>query len=236
MDVSEIITDALMYPFNNIKALVLYVVLGIISGIAFGGTALGILTGAAANNSWLAGGVGIIGFIISFIILLLISGYELDIVKYGIKRDSGAPGIDITRQVINAIKLIIVYIVYYIIPAIIIAILGLFLKDWILYAIAFILAIIFALAQFMAKCRLADTEELGHALAIGEAIGDISKVGIGKLLAVIIISFIIIAIVLTILVFVAQWNGIIGGILLGIFGTYLVFFTNRATGLLYSNV
>ena len=50
---------------------------------------------------------------------LLISGYGLDIVKYGIERREDGPGIDIVRQILNAIKLIIVSFVYYIIPAVI---------------------------------------------------------------------------------------------------------------------
>lgn len=61
MNVSEIITDALMYPLNNIKALLVYVVLGIIAGLAIGGTVVGVATGAAAENAWLTGGAELLG-------------------------------------------------------------------------------------------------------------------------------------------------------------------------------
>ena len=101
----------------------------------------------------------------------------MDIVKFGIERRADGPGIDFGRQVSNAIKLLIVSIVYYVVPAVIIFILGLFLRDWIMTIISLILVILFALANFMAKCRLAKSDSLGEALAIGEAIGDISRVG-----------------------------------------------------------
>ena len=237
MNVSEIITDALMYPLNNIKALLIYVVLGIIAGLAVGGTVVGVATGTAANNAWLTGGAGIIGLIISIVLFLLIDGYQLDIVKYGINRDPGAPGIDVVRQVTNAIKLIIVYIVYFIVPVIIAALLFFLLGKGILtIIIAAIIAIVFTLAEFMAKCRLAKTDSLGEALAIGSAIGDISRVGLVKILLTVIVVFVIAFIAGLIVVGISNLNSTIGSILMGIFGIYFAFFVNRASGLLYSGV
>ena len=237
MGVGDIIGDALAYPFSNIKALVLYVVLGIIAGIIGGASVLSIAT--ALSSKGLAGyafsGLGIVGIIVFIIVLFLIEGYGLDIIKYGIERRADSPGIDIGRQVSNAFKLIIVSIVYYIIPAIIIIVLGLFLRDWILTIISIILVIVFALANFMAKCRLAKTDSLGDALAIGEAIGDISRVGLGKLIATVIVIAIILIVVAIILAFISNWNATIGSVLLGIFSVYFVFFYNRAIGLLYSD-
>ena len=164
----------------------------------------------------------------------MIEGYGLDIIKYGIERRADSPGIDIGRQITNAIKLIVVSIVYYVIPAIIILVLGLFLRDWILAIISIILIIVFALANFMAKCRLAKTDNLGDALAIGEAIGDISRVGVGKIIATVVVIFVILVIVAFILALITNMNNTIGAILLGIFSVYFVFFYNRAIGLLYS--
>lgn len=237
MSVSDIIGDALVYPINNIKALVLYVVLGIIGAI-IGGVALIGLIGAVSTkglSGFAFSGLGIVGIIVFILILFLIEGYALDIIKYGIERRNGAPGIDIARQISNAIKLIVVDIVYYIVPAIIILILGLFLRDWILTIISLILVIVFALANFMAKCKLAQTDDLGAALAIGEAIGDISRVGLGKLIATAVVIFVILVIVVFIIALIAGVNDTIGSILLGIFSVYFVFFYNRAIGLLYSD-
>lgn len=236
MDIGDIISDALVYPFQNIKALVIYVILGIIAGIAAGGTIMGMAVTASYENFAGTGITAIIGFVILIAISLLISGYTLDIVKFGIQRRADSPGIDLGRQIVNAIKLIIVGIVYFIIPVIISFVLGLFLRDWILTIIVLILTIVFSLAEFMAKCRLAKTEDLGSALAIGEAIGDISRVGIGKLLATVIIIFIVMIVISIIIGMIANYHATIGGILMGIFGVYAVFFYNRAVGLLYSNV
>lgn len=237
MGIGDIIGDALAYPFSNIKALVLYVVLAIIAGIIGGATLLS--SAASFSSQGFAGfafsGLSIVGIIIFILVLFLIEGYGLDIIKYGIERRADSPGIDFGRQVSNAIKLIVVSFVYYIIPAIIILVLGLFLRDWILTIISIILVIVFALANFMAKCRLAKTDNLGDALAIGEAIGDISRVGLGKIIATVVVIFLILVIAAIIIALITNLNNTIGSVILGIFAVYFVFFYNRAIGLLYSD-
>ena len=102
--------------------------------------------------------------------------------------------------------------------------------------ITFILFVIFALAQFMAQCRLAKTEDLGAALAIGEAIGDISRVGILRLLLFIVMVFLIAFILFFICALIMRWNSTVGGILMGFIGVYVMFFSGRASGLLYSDI
>lgn len=236
MELGEIFSDALGYPLRNIKALIIYVILGIIFGIAISGTAAGVLAGAAAKNPFATIGSGIIGIVIALIIDFVISGYQLDIIKYGIERSSAAPGIDFIRQFISGVKLFVVNIVYLIVPIIIGAILAVIFQHWISMAISVILGIIFSLAMIMAQCRLAKTDDLGYALAIGDAIGDISRVGILKVLVVIIIIAIFTFILMFIGSAIAQWNSIVGGIILGIFVVYLTFFIGRVTGLLYSDV
>ena len=54
MELGEIISDALVYPFHNIQALVIYVILGIILGIAAGGTIFAVMASAMANNVFAA--------------------------------------------------------------------------------------------------------------------------------------------------------------------------------------
>ena len=237
MGIGDIIGDAIAYPFSNIKALVLYAILGIIAGIIGGASLISIA--ASFSSKGIAGfafsGLSIVGIIVLILVIFLIEGYALDIIKFGIERRTDSPGIDFGRQVSNAIKLIIVSVVYYIIPAIIIFVLGIFLRDWILTIISIILIIIFALANFMAKCRLAKTDDLGDALAIGEAIGDISRVGFGKIIATVLVIFIILVIIAFIIGLISNANATIGNILLGIFSVYFVFFYNRAIGLLYSD-
>ncbi|MBR0272108.1 MAG: DUF4013 domain-containing protein [Methanobrevibacter sp.] len=236
MDIAEIFKDSLSYPLHNIKSLVVFAILGIIAAIASGSTLIGILTGVAAENVAALLGSAFLGVIITAFIAFVISGYELDIVKYGIERSDESPSIDVIRQFFNGFKLMIVSIVYYIIPYVIVLILSIFFKHWVISVIAFILYVIFALAQFMAQCRLAKTEDLMDALAFGQAIADISRVGILKLLVFIIVVAIIAAILIFVATALMQWNTIVGGIILGIVAVYLVFFVGRATGLLYSEV
>ena len=237
MEIGEIISDAIVYPFNNIKALIIYMIIGIVCGILGGASLMGVLLAAQGNNVLAAGGLGFIGTLIIIIGGLLISGYGLDIVKFGIERRDDAPGIDIVRQILNAIKVFIVGFVYYIIPAIIGWLLSTLLGKGILTTIIiFIISVVFAFAQFMAICRLAKYDSLGEALAIGEAIGDVSKVGMLKVLATIIAVFIIALIIAIVIGVIMQYNNLIGGVLFGVFGVYLAFFYNRAVGLLYSQV
>ena len=236
MELGEIISDALSYPLQNIKALVVYMILGIILGIAIAGTVGGIMAGAMAKNALAIIGSGIIGIIIALFISFIITGYQLDIIKYGIERDNGAPGIDFIRQFFNGVKYFVVNIVYMIVPIIIAAILAVIFQHWLSGLLTVIISIIFAFALMMGQCRLAKTEDLGYALAIGEAIGDISRVGIGKVVLFVIIMFVISFVLLMIVGLINQWNTTVGGILLGILGVYLVFFNGRATGLLYSDV
>ena len=236
MNITEIIGDAVVYPLNNIKSLIIYMIIGIVAALLAGASLFGMMASASGNNVLAAGGFGFIGILIFIFGILLISGYGLDIVKFGIERREYGPGIDIVRQILNAIKVIIVSVVYYIVPAIIAWLLTTLLGHGILTTfVVFLITVIFAFAEFMAVCRLAKTDSLGEALAIGEAIGDISKVGmlnvILTVIAVIIIGFILAFIIL--LIFRA--NTTIGGILLGLLGVYFVFFSNRAMGLLYSN-
>ena len=236
MEMKEILNDALLYPFYNIKSLVIYIILGIILGIAVAGTVAAIAAGVAVNNIFAVVGSGILGFIVAIFIGFIINGYELDIIKYGIERSDRAPEIDVIRQFINGVKYFVVVIVYMIIPIIVSSILAIFFQHWLIVVITVILAIIFAFALMMAECRLAKTEDLFYALSIREAIGDISKVGFINILLLLIVLVVISLVLSLIIGVITQWNSIIGGILMGILSVYITFFASRSIGLLYSKI
>lgn len=236
MEIVDILKDAMVYPAHNITSLILYIALGVIAGIVGGGTIVGMAMGYADKNVFMLLGSGLIGILIFLVVAFVISGYELDIIKYGIIRSDEGPKIDFLRQFINGARLFLVRIVYYLIPVIISSILSIIFQHWVTTIISIILLVIFALAEFMAECRLAKTEDLVYALSIKDAIEDITRVGIVNLLLFIIIVAIIAVVLLLILAFVMKWNSYIGGLLMGIVGVYLVFFIGRASGLLYSNV
>lgn len=237
MEIMEIIGDALKYPLNNIKSLIIYVILGIIAFLVLALTGAGILVGASVNNFVAGGIIGIFGSIVFLLIYLLIDGYGLDVIKLGIDRVDESPSIDFVRQITNGIKLCIVVIVYLLIPFIVMLLLG-YINNMLGVIVGFILLIVFLFALIMAECRLANTGSLGEALNVSEACKDIMRVGIGKILAVIILLFIITFILSLIASIFAGFGDIgsyISAILNGIVTVYTTFVMFRATGLLYSN-
>ena len=101
--------------------------------------------------------------------------------------------------------------------------------------VAAVLFIIFSFIQVMANSRLANTDSLGEALNIPEAVKDISRIGVGKVIATIILVFIVALVINAILSAVYQQVPQLS-ILNIIVTPYIMFFTNRATGLLYSDI
>lgn len=101
--------------------------------------------------------------------------------------------------------------------------------------VAFVLFVIFGIILTMAQSRLAKTDSLGDALNIPEAFKDIGRIGYGKVIAVVILIFVIIAVINTL---INGLNSYINGLsILSIIVTpYLTFFSARATGLLYSDI
>lgn len=236
MEIGEIISDAAMYPINNVKALVIYVVLGIVAFLALIITGVGLI-GAGEATGLLSGGLGIlgiVGIIIAIAIFALIAGYMLDVVKIAINREDSAPEIDPVRQIINGIKLFILAIIYMIIPIIIMAILSA-INETLGLILGFILLIAFSILLVIAQCRFAKTESLGEALNIGEVINDLKEIGIVKVLAIIIIIGIISYVLSAIATGIGNFSEIIGAILSGIVTIYTTFLQSRAYGLLYSD-
>ena len=236
MEIGEIISDAAMYPINNVKALVIYVVLGIVAFLALIITGVGLI-GAGEATGLLSGGLGIlgiVGIIIAIAIFALIVGYMLDVVKIAINREDSAPEIDPVRQIINGIKLFILAIIYMIIPIIIMVILSA-INETLGLILGFILLIVFDILLVIAQCRFAKTESLGEALNIGEVINDLKEIGIVKVLAIIIIIGIISYVLSAIATGIGNFSEIIGAILSGIVTIYTAFLQSRAYGLLYSD-
>lgn len=242
MNLSEIIKDAIVYPTNNIKALVIYLVLGFLVGLVAALTGLGgFLTGSFNFAAGIV--VGIIGIIVIICLLLLMLGFSLDIVKFGINEKYDAPEIELARQISNGVKYIIVSIVYLIIPIIVTVIMSM-LNQTLGIVVGVILSIIFSFALSMAICRLAETDDLGHALDIPGAFKDLQEIGIGKVVITLIVSAIVGFVIVFILTFIlSAIVGIISAdliytavpIITPIFDAWLLFYSNRVMGLLYSN-
>ena len=275
MEILEIIKDAFVFPSQNLEKLAIYIVLTFVLGIlAVGGiVSLGIALPQAHVPI-----LGIIFFIIGIILALIISGYQLAIMKTGIDVEEKAPSIDFKNDLINGIKLLIVSIVYFIIPAIIVFIVGLvtnvpgnvtnIVQELALSPanatvvanstgaigtvsqsaiasltsslaitgiVAFVLFIIFALIETMGQARLANTGSLAEALNIIEAAKDLTRIGLGKVIAVVLLVIIIVAIINAILGYIFGRIPLLSIISI-VIAPYLTFFTLRAYGLLYSDI
>lgn len=236
MEMKEIIMEALHFPINNIQSLALYIVLGIILAI------IAIITGvtgaasvAATSGSGVA--ISLIGILLCLVIYFAINGYELDIVKSGIERSSDAPSIDFVRQFLNGVKLFVVQLIYFIIPIILVLIFSLIFSRWITILIACILFILFAFVETMGECRLAKTDDLNYALQISEAYDDIKRIGVTKVVCTIVLVGIIFAVIYFIVDGIFGFiNQDLASIVTSIVSVYLLFFENRATGLLYSDL
>lgn len=101
--------------------------------------------------------------------------------------------------------------------------------------LAIILFIIFSFLQTMAEARLANTGSLSEALNVLEAAKDIKRIGVAKVVAVILLVIIVAAIIGMILSAIYAIMPILS-ILSIIVTPYMIFFAQRAIGLLYSDI
>lgn len=103
-------------------------------------------------------------------------------------------------------------------------------------AVGILLFIIFGIFAEIGVCRLAKYDSLGEAFRFGEIWGDIKEIGILKVLGFLIVLSIIASIIGVVigLISIIPILGIIIGSLVG--SSFLLLFSNRAVGLLYSEI
>ena len=155
--------------------------------------------------------------------------------------------LDPVNNFIDGIKVIIIGIVFFIIPFIITFILmlitgavGAGLDNLVAglgfgAIIAVILFIIFAIFEIIAIARFAKTDEFGDAFNFGAIMEDIKRIGIAKIIAFLIVAFIVIFIayiIISILAIIPFIGIIIAEI---ISGAFVLLFYNRGIGLLYDD-
>lgn len=102
--------------------------------------------------------------------------------------------------------------------------------------VAIILFIIFGLFETVAICRLAKYGTFGEAFAFGQIVDDIKQIGVLRLIAFFIVLACISALIGLVigLITLIPFVGIIVACLVG--QSFVLLFTNRAIGLLYSDV
>lgn len=277
MEITEIIKEAFIFPSQNLEKLAIYIVLTFVLALL---AVFGVITALLGIND------GSFYFVLTFIFLILgiivaliITGYQVGVLKSGIDHDESAPSLELKNDFITGLKMLAVSIVYFIIPAIVGwimvfitnipgQIMDIVQKTAVSHAnatavagssstvvtgvsdaamaslagsitvsalVTLVVFIIFAFLQAMGESRLANTGDLGEAINIPEAFRDITRIGVGKVLAVILLIVIIILVIQAILGYLYGQIPYLS--ILGIIVTpYLAFFSQRAIGLLYSEI
>ena len=276
MDIIDIIKESFIFPSKNLKELIIYIVLTFLIGFFTVGTFVSVYIALPQNHFPL---LGTIFTIISLIIGLIVTGYQISILKSGINNDENTPSFDLKNNLITGIKMLFVGIIYMIIPTIIMFIVGFAtnipgqitniyqnillnsvnatsiansaspvlstIPDSTMIAlnssititliVSLVLFIIFSFLETMGESRLAKTGSLSEALNIIESFKDITRIGAVKVIVVIFVVILIVFIINSILGYVSQFIPQLT-ILSIIMSPYLVFFTQRAKGLLYSDI
>ena len=226
--ITDCVVEGLKYPFNDIKKLlgfgVLFALISVLSTFIsvksfdiFRQT-VHIVENTNSTLSHLsfaqlpAGDINLVAglAIVSFIISLFIFGYQYNIVKFSIDKKEDLPGFnDIVGMLIKGIKYFLVTVAYNIIPMIVlvggIALVG---DSSILPIVVLISVLLFIIAYFlliMALNNMVAHDSIKKAFDLHEIIGNISNLGWGKYIGIIIFTLIVYMIIMVAVSFVLSF-------------------------------
>ena len=248
MNISEIFSDSFKYPVSDIKK---FAIFGIV-------VVLATLNVSIANSSVLQ----IILNVVSFVAIILILGYGLDVVKYAFKKSDELPDFDFKTGFVNGLKLFVIQFCYFIVPLILVYITAYFsgflqslagiIKSYYetgIYSIsnsfltsmsitvvtAIVLFVIFMLFSSIGMARLSKYDDIFEAVNISKVFKDLKKIGksIGWLILLMIVGFIITLVGAGISVIIPVAGSIIASFIVM---SYFYLFYYRCVGLLYSNI
>ena len=255
--ITDCIVEGLKYPFNDIKKLLGF---GVLCALM---SALSTFIGIKSNNSisqipftqlpagdiYLVAGLAIL----SFIVTLFIWGYQYDIIKFSIDNKSDLPGFsDILGMFIKGIKYFIVTLAYIIIP-IIVFIVGIILagNSSAAAAVTLILVVLLVIAYFlliMALNNMIAHDDIRKAFDFRQITDNISNLGWGKYIGIILFTLIVMMIISVAVGFVMSIIGlgfeiainqvtvvsVVIAIIEGLFiDSYMGLFFNRVCGSVY---
>lgn len=203
-----------------------------------------------AGDIYLVAGLAIISFIVS----LFIMGYQYDIVKFSIDKKENLPGFsDILGMFIKGIKYFIVCLAYSIIPILVmgggIVLIGNSSILSIIILIGMLLCIIAYFLMIMALNNMIAHDSIKKAFDFNEIIGNISNLGWGKYIGIVIFTIIVYMIIMVAVSFVLSFItalfaatisnqafvvSIVIAIIEGLFiNSYGAIFYNRVCGSIY---
>lgn len=241
MKLTEIYSNAIKWPFSDIKGLLIFGIVLIIGSLS---TFVPALIGQPTSYVPLQ----IIFTILSIIVAFITGGYVISLIRNSINLSDEIPCISLKTNLIDGLKFLVVALVYIIIYAIILFVVGFatgglealsiaqasitktagavdatailnliptqdLLGLGAMVAIGLILAIIFGIFLNITQCRLAKNGKIGDAINLGNVFDDINSIGWGKY-----IGWYILLIIITLVI------GIIVGIIISLLLTLHVAF------------
>ena len=270
--ITDCVVEGLKYPFNDIKKLLSFGVLcALISVVStfIGVKSLDIFRATVhiaektngtvshipisqlpVGDMYLVAGLTIVALIIS----LLIMGYQYDIIKFSIDKKEDLPGFgDILSMFVNGIKYCIVILAYNILPILVLvggaALAG---ESSIFPIVLLISMLLFIIAYFlllMALNNMIAHDSLKKAFDFGEIFDNISNLGWGKYVGIILFTLIVMMIISVAVSFILSFItvlfaaiinnqafviSIVIAIIEGLFiDSYMGLFFNRVCGSIY---
>lgn len=211
--ITDCVVEGLKYPFNDIKKLLCFGVLfALISALStfMSVKSFDIFRESAhlventnvtvsqlsfsqlpAGDIYLVAGLTIVGFIVA----LFIMGYQYEVIKFSIERKSDLPGFsNILGMFVNGMKYFIVVVAYNIIP-VLLSVGGIILVGGssVLLVILLISMLLFIIANFllvMALNNMVAYDDFKKAFDLREIIDNVSNLGWGKYIGIIIFTII----------------------------------------------
>lgn len=227
--ITDVVKEGLKYPFNDGKKVLtlggLFLLTSLISLFMnyFVFDSLKVIENNAPLETFnaLLGAIPpsnmaliVVSWILTFIVLLFISGYLYDVIKYGIEGRYELPEFkDIKGIFRNGIRNIIVGIAYSILPGIVF-LLGLMLTvnkavgpsvnaiGGIILLAAIVFAIFVSMFEVIAMCNMVAKDELKAAFDFSEILALIKNLGWGKLFGILLFAVIAVMILVVFLEFI----------------------------------
>lgn len=211
---TDLVSEGLKYPFNDMKKLLTFGVLfTLLSVISFGiGVKSVDFIRAVENTPGRFTSIVHSGFpsndiyiillltLISFIITLLIMGYQYNVIKFSIAKNNDLPEFGVLNLLKNGIKYFIVSFIYNIIPTIVLIagmeLLSINNGDYLVSIIAFILFIICNFLLIMALTNMVDADKFIKAFDLREIVDKIAGLGWIKYIGLILFTFFIYMIIM----------------------------------------
>lgn len=250
MNISEIFSDSFKYPVSDIRK---FAIFGIV-------VVLVTLNVSIANSSVLQ----IILNVVSFVAIILILGYGLDVVNYAFRKSDDLPDFDFKTGFVNGLKLFVIQFCYFIVPLILVYITAYFsgflqslagiIKSYYetgIYSIsnsfltsmsitvvtAIVLFVIFMLFSSIGMARLSKYDDIFEAVNISKVFKDLKKIGIAKSIGWLILLMIVGFIITLVGAGISVIIPVAGSIIASfIVMSYFYLFYYRCVGLLYSNI